>query len=88
MVRSDEFKRRLTALSAARAAVDRNLDELRIQAYRPEPISHPDDRPVPELFAEYGELRAAEDAAAESFAALIAQDPGTDEGPGGPVATT
>ena len=77
MIHSDEFKRRLTALNAARAAVDRNLDALRILAYRPEPLSHPDDRPVPELVAEYGELMAAEEAAAEAFAALIAsaEDP-------------
>jgi hypothetical protein len=79
VIHSDEFKRRLTALNAARAAVDRNLDALRILAYRPEPIQHPDDRPVPELIAEYGELKAAEEAAAGAFAALIAS-PG--DGPG------
>ena len=66
----EEFKRRLTALDAARAAVTRNLDAVRIVAYRPEPISHPDDRPLDELLDEYGELKSAEDMAAEDFAAL------------------
>jgi hypothetical protein len=70
MVDPEEFKRRLTALDAARAAVTRNLDELRILAYRPEAISHPDDRPLDALLDEYGELKSAEDMAAEDFAAL------------------
>jgi hypothetical protein len=82
VIHSDEFKRLLTALNAARAAVDRNLDALRILAYRPEPIHHPDDRPVPELVAEYRELKAAEDDAAEAFAAFIAT-PG--DGSGSPA---
>ncbi len=81
MIHSDEFKRRLTALNAARAAVDRNLDALRILAYRPEPLSHPDDRPVPELFAEYGDLKAAEDAASAGFAELIAAPDASVEAP-------
>lgn len=81
MIHSDEFKRRLTALNAARAAVDRNLDALRILAYRPEPLSHPDDRPVPELFAEYGEFKAAEDAASAGFAELIAAPDASVEAP-------
>ena len=66
----EEFKRRLTELDAARAAVGRNLDELRILAYRPEPIFHPDDRPIDALLAEYGALKSSEDAAAADFAAL------------------
>jgi hypothetical protein len=72
----EEFKRRLTALDAARAAVGRNLDELRIMAYRPEPISHPDDRPLHELIAEYGALRTAEEEAADGLAALWSDDLG------------
>jgi hypothetical protein len=66
----EEFKRRLTALDAARAAVDRKLDELRILAYRPEPIAHPDDRPIDELLAEYVPLKRAEDEADAAFEAL------------------
>jgi hypothetical protein len=70
VVDPEEFKRRLTALDAARAAVNRKLDELRILAYRPEPIAHPDDRPVEDLQAEFDELMVAEDEAAADLQAL------------------
>ncbi len=70
MVDPEELKRRLTALDAARAAVGRTLDELRILAYRPEPIHHPDDRPLDELVAEYSRLKAVEDEAADDFEGL------------------
>jgi hypothetical protein len=72
LIDSEDFKHRLTAFNAARAAVDRNLDELRILAYRPEPISHPDDRPVDVLIEEFGRLKSEEDEAAAAFADVLA----------------